>query len=479
VPYSILHLSDLHRSPEDSIGNDELLSTLQADIDRWPREDPEIAPPDAIIITGDLVRGVALGSSNPDAELQRQYEQALDFLERLTAQILAGHRDRVVFVPGNHDVDWNRARAAMELVDDGDIGFDLRPASFAPDTDLRWNWADRRVYRIVDRETYETRFDRYWDLYDQFHGTTTTRPAPYHTLFELSGGRIGGAAFNSCHGNDCYAFHGAIPEPSVASAHLALRNRGHELLIGVWHHSVEGTPFATDYMDISTVYRLIGKGFRLGLHGHQHRAQTGHRYIHLPEQQPIALVSSGSLCAGARELPPGVNRQYNVLMLSDDLAGGRVHIREMAVSTIFAAARRPEFGGSSFVDLAWGPIDAESALRARHTALVIDAETAINTGDYVAALAALDSLDKPLDAYANDLVIEALRRGGLWDQIRQRFPTPASVPELVLAVGAALQLRDWTHAEDLLDHFAQDLGLPSVEEGALRARLTAMRSLSQ
>ena len=55
MPFTLLHISDLHRAASDPIGNDELLSTLIADRERAEREEPAIAAPDAIIVTGDLV----------------------------------------------------------------------------------------------------------------------------------------------------------------------------------------------------------------------------------------------------------------------------------------------------------------------------------------------------------------------------------------------------------------------------------------
>src|SRR6266508_5493303 len=102
MPYSILHISDLHRSPEDPIGNAELLSTIQSDMDRWGREDPAIPPPEAIVVSGDLIRGVRLGHASPDRELDEQYDDAFDFLVRLADRVVAGDHMQVVLVPGNH-----------------------------------------------------------------------------------------------------------------------------------------------------------------------------------------------------------------------------------------------------------------------------------------------------------------------------------------------------------------------------------------
>jgi 3',5'-cyclic AMP phosphodiesterase CpdA len=61
LPYTILHISDLHRSPTHPIGNDELLSSLVSDFERAATEDPTFGPPDAIVVSGDLVQGVPLG----------------------------------------------------------------------------------------------------------------------------------------------------------------------------------------------------------------------------------------------------------------------------------------------------------------------------------------------------------------------------------------------------------------------------------
>src|SRR5262249_34600404 len=135
------------------------------------------------------------------------------------------------------------------------------------------------------------------------------------TLFSLCGNRIGVAAFNSCHGNDCFAYHGMIRKEAVARSHLALNDSGHvfDLRMAVWHHSIEGAPYRTDYMDANIVRSMIGGGFRLGLHGHQHKAQAGAQQVWLSNQERMAVASAGSLCAGTRELPTGTYRQYNLL----------------------------------------------------------------------------------------------------------------------------------------------------------------------
>ena len=84
-PFSILHISDLHRSPQDPISNDELISALVGDCARYVHEEPQIAVPEAIVVSGDIIQGVPLGAENYEAILAEQYAVAEEFLMNLYA----------------------------------------------------------------------------------------------------------------------------------------------------------------------------------------------------------------------------------------------------------------------------------------------------------------------------------------------------------------------------------------------------------
>lgn len=58
--FCILHITDLHRSLHDPLSNDELISALVSDRDSFPSEDPPIALPQAIVVSGDIIQGVGL-----------------------------------------------------------------------------------------------------------------------------------------------------------------------------------------------------------------------------------------------------------------------------------------------------------------------------------------------------------------------------------------------------------------------------------
>jgi hypothetical protein len=70
-PFSILHISDLHRSPHDPISNGELVSALVGDRDRYIDEEPAIPVPEAIVVSGGLIQGVPLNAANSETELTR------------------------------------------------------------------------------------------------------------------------------------------------------------------------------------------------------------------------------------------------------------------------------------------------------------------------------------------------------------------------------------------------------------------------
>lgn len=480
VVYSLLHISDLHRSEADPIGNEELLSTLLADLDRYTREDPAVPAPNAVVLSGDVIQGARLHKADHLDELDREYEVALDFLDKLTTEFIDGDRSRVIIVPGNHDVDWNTARSAMVPLPQDEMPPTLGPVTFGPDAELRWGWEERLAYRIDDRDLYEERFAAFYRFVGAFYDGVELlmKPSPdaYYWLAELFDGRMGIAAFNSCFGNDCFSFHGAIPEKALAQAHMDLRSRGdrHDLRMAVWHHNVEGAPYASDYMDVGTIYRLIGKGFRLGLHGHQHRAEATRRYLHLPGEEPMALVSAGSLCAGGRALPTGVNRQYNIIELTDELDRARVHVREMAVATAFAPARRAEFAWHSYVDLDLGHPRTGETRRARNQAATLAAERALRQGQLDEAVHLLTEFERPPGSYARALMVSALEAAKEWPDLVREIADPQTVEECVTLVHALGELGDIRAARDGLtrccDAFPMPAGIARDLESWLNAR---------
>ena len=111
----VLHISDLHRDPTNPISNGILLDSLERDRDQYTAsEDPRISEPNFIVVSGDIVQGVKHSDPSAESNLRKQYHEALEFLNSLTLRFARGEKDRVIIVPGNHDVNDFRFRKCLE-----------------------------------------------------------------------------------------------------------------------------------------------------------------------------------------------------------------------------------------------------------------------------------------------------------------------------------------------------------------------------
>ncbi|MGF7192336.1 hypothetical protein JOE11_005414 [Robbsia andropogonis] len=476
---SILHLSDLHRAADDPISNDELLVALSTDRARYTRSPVPIKAPEAIVVSGDIIQGVGLGHPDPINELNAQYEVAEQFLAMLVDEFLGGDRSQLVIAPGNHDVDWNVARSAMAAVPEGEV---VRPAdAMRIGSQLRWCWKERRFFRIENLSLYNQRFNSYWGFVERFYSgmrglPKVSRTEPY-LLFSLAGGRVGVAAFNSCHWNDCYAFHGAIDRPAIAAAHRQMRDLPFQLWMAVWHHSVHGIPYRNDYMDIDQVQDMVGYGFRLGLHGHQHKHQVIPAQVHLPERETMAVVSAGSLCAGAKELPTGYFRQYNIVELSDDLLGARVHVRQMETAHLFSPSHMTAAGGKTFVDVTWSQPLTRPMASSSGASTVLEAERLLRTGLEREAALMLAPKFSEIERYGRSIYVSAAVKAQLWDDLAEKLAQPESIDEFFALVEALDRLRKSSDALKAINDYAGNLGVSESQQRELIQRIKARGGL--
>jgi hypothetical protein len=460
--YTILHLSDLHRSPEEPVNNESLIAALLADQDRYAGETPFVPKPDAIVVSGDLIQGARLGDAKWQDIIASQYEVAGKFLDELTKRFLEGDRSRLIIIPGNHDICWNTAYASMRRVEESNYPSNIHQALTEPDSRYRWSWKDRALFQIVDENRYSRRLAAYWGFAEKFYdGVALTLPVdrkrPFQ-LFELDERRIVVAAFDSTHGNDCFGYSGAIPGGAVASCNLHLRDAGHDykLRMAVWHHSLQGPPAKDDYMDVTQVHEMTGLRFQLGMHGHQHLAAATTHYVHLGESQSMAVVSAGSLCAGSRELPRGVNRQYNIIVINDDYLSGRVHVREMAEGSQFTRKDNGAFNQGyaaiawqANIDMAGRTVDAD---RRNERRAVMAAEDALKSGNAKEALSLLDGIELSPTSHARSVAIRAALDLSDWQRMLSIIGQPVSVEESVWFVTAHVRVGALDKAKTVLDN---------------------------
>jgi len=442
--FTLLHISDLHRSPEEPVDNDSLISALLADCDRYIGETPAIPLPSAIIVSGDIIHGARIGQENWRQEMSDQYKVAEEFLDQLTNRFLNGDRSKIVIIPGNHDVCWNTSLASMEKLEESQYPKDIRWELIKPDSTHRWSWKDRSLYKVIDQNIYQQRMDAYWEFVENFYSgsallTPIDRKRGYQ-LFELFDRQVIVGAFDSIHNNDCFSYSGAIQRGVIGRCDLAIRDipNTYSLRIAVWHHSFNGPPLREDYMDIGQINEMIGLRFQIGLHGHQHLSTTATQYVNLNESQSMAVVSAGSLCAGSKELPRGVNRQYNLIVIEDDLRHARVHVRELGEGGQFARKINSAFP-SSYVELGWQAaldkmgreIDAKAENIKRAT---LKAEEALNRREYRDVLEILRDFELEPDSFARKIVADALVALKDWNIVATYIQEAHGITEEILVV---------------------------------------------
>ena len=484
--FSILHISDLHRSREEPLDNESLIASLIADYDRYSGEDPRIPPPEAIVVSGDLIQGAPLGTTNWDESIKEQYQVAEAFLTELCERFLNGDRSAVIIVPGNHDVCWNTSCQAMSEVPRREYPKSLYSALVQPGSVYRWSWSKQRLFRITDTAIYEERTRRYWEFVEGFYDAVVLPvqfdPGRGFHLFEVCDRRVLVAAFESIDNNDCYSDCGAIAPGTVGKCATALRDAGisYDMKVAVWHHGIQGPPAHSDYMNALYVQEMAGHGFQLGLHGHQHVSGALTQYVHLDQSHAMAVVGAGSLCAGTKDLPRGVNRQYNLVVIEDDFLHGRLHVREVGDGEQFTRKSNGPFLGG-FLDIQWQPsrnvLDVRINSRENNVNRAIDtAEKALKTGREATVVEVFDRLDTSRHPYARHLLLTALSSLEKWKQLIDLVQTPATVEETVMLVTALIAHGDFDQAETRL---AMAHELDPGTRADLKERLESRRMMRQ
>lgn len=484
--YVLMQIADLHRSEVNLMANDELLSSLTADYERFVGETPLINPPDAIVVCGDLIRGLPLDSTEYPEVLEKQYANAFDLLKRITDTFLGGDHSKVIIVPGNHDIDWIKSRSSMKVVGQTDASIlELLTTHGSP---YRWSWRDRQLYKIEDYEIYEERLKFYFDFYSQFYQGTALAfkidPKRAWNLFELDDGKILVGAFNSCMSSDCFNLYGEIPTQAIAQSHLAALKQ-YNLKIAVWHHDTRGEPRRSDYLDPDIIQLMIDRGYRLGMHGHRHKSDALPFSSHAThEMHVMAVVGAGSFSAALTHLPHGFNRQYNIIEISDNYTHARVHVREMVVPGVFSQGRMSELGGQSYGDIQWTVAPVNVVVNTGRgggdaITLVEHIESLISNGRPKDAIAQIDAVEEKLGHYGRQLLSKALFEAKEWDRIKEHLSCPQNSDELTKLVLANLALKHWAQAEQAISTASDTGGFPALLLQELKNRILAEKEISQ
>jgi 3',5'-cyclic AMP phosphodiesterase CpdA len=457
---TILHLSDLHRSPNAPVSNDMLLSCLLQDLEKQKSEDPVIPTCDVAVITGDLIMGVKADDSNFSETFISQYREAKSFLIQLSQELFDGHLGRIFVVPGNHDVCWQICRQSMELIETAGR-FDASSLLEIVNSPYRWSWDDLRLYRIKDFDVYKSRLKYFKEFFDDFYKTQgftfNLEDNEQVNNFVTEDEKILFTGFSSLFGNDCYDHRGRISSDCVARNGLIMRKS--ELAdipvkIAFWHHSLESSGYGIDHLNRDEVLPLlIDQGYTLGLHGHQHRSGVVSFAYHLDPERFMPVISSGSLCADQYSIPQGYRRQYNLIEIDEVECKTKIHVREWFDNTSLISARLQEFGGKGWIikDL---PLLKERIKRRlqvlEKTSPSVDkAELLLREKKYEATLDLLKKLPQDIPI-VRSLLVETLHSLGRWDDLMRLIPKPLNPTELTVLVDALCKKKNFDSAISII-----------------------------
>ena len=285
---TVLHLGDLQFGAHHRFGagglseadrrHDALAARLLDDLAGLRRSHGLV--PDVVVVAGDLAE-----TAKPV-----EYDAAYAFLCALRDG-LDLPTERIVVVPGNHDVNRKRCQAYFLECEDDD----------QPPVPPYWR-----------------KWEPFADIYARFYGAEFAENQPW-SYVELSELRIAVAALNSTmadshRGSDHYGWLGEDQMRYFTDRLSAAGAKGW-LCLGVLHHNpVRGTGHDDAHLhDADQFTELLVPHLDVALHGHTHQARVEHLG---PTALPVLGTGSAGVGAGSR--PDEVPNQYQRLQLRPD-----------------------------------------------------------------------------------------------------------------------------------------------------------------
>lgn len=282
----LLHLSDLHfRRGEDDAAMRAYVPLAQ------DLRGQGCGHLDAVLLSGDLTT-----TSHAD-----EYDMARQFLEQLMGGFSVP-RERVLIVPGNHDVNWELSEQSYQLVRRTHYTRPLSPGRFVE--------RDGGIIEVRDDLLYGQRFSPFARFYNEVKGEAY--PLDYKhqvTAVELDDLLICG--LNSAWEIDhLFTDRASIHEGALVRAVERLAKSPSKARMAVWHHPLHSEE-PSRIQDSGFLQQLAGAGLRVALHGHIHQANSDtYRYLCGPQ---LRLCAAGTFGAPVQEWRPGYPLQYNLL----------------------------------------------------------------------------------------------------------------------------------------------------------------------
>lgn len=285
--FRFLHISDPHI--RDAGRNETVLKQIVEDLNRGLGLDSL----DAVVIAGD----------SADKAAVEQFECAAEFVQGLAAEFKVS-ANRILVVPGNHDIDWQVSKESYQA---------LRREKFGETTPVaHWQESESSPYVevVTDAELYKDRLAAYAKYHRRLTGSDY--PRDYGDQWSMVASEDRSVLLLGL--NSAWALDHHHPDQAKINSRAlnrALEAVRHDFAdsakIAIWHHPVGGPD--APLVETAFLERLVVNGFGVVLHGHLHQPVQG-IFPYESEGRQLPIIGAGTVDG---EPQPGHSWQYNVI----------------------------------------------------------------------------------------------------------------------------------------------------------------------
>ena len=301
--FCIVHLSDLHFGKVDRAG--DLYVGLLLEL----KKDLQLPSLDVLVISGDVVNQCR----------KEGYGHAKTFLSNITKKFGLGS-DKVVVVPGNHDMSRDASEAAYRLKRRKEVKGLI-------DEQRHIGKNEDKYIKVKDEAKYRRRFA----LFQTFHKKTGigTYPAYYSkqtTWQEYPDQKVLIVGLNSSWMLDHhYTWRSGLHPDAFNRVIEKAADTAYDdwFKIAVWHHPIKSSDAEETKTNKSWIRddgfmeRMAVAGFSMILHGHAHKGAARSFYVNTRKKDyTLHVVAAGTLDADEDELTPGSFWQYNIITIT-------------------------------------------------------------------------------------------------------------------------------------------------------------------
>ena len=314
----ILHLSDIHLGTTDQAKN--YFTQLATDL----TQNLKVKQLNYLVLSGDIANYSTV----------EEYDAAYEMVDKLVKRY-GLNPDRVITVPGNHDLNWDLSKKSYDFVFKSELPDSLTGGKYIDAGDAG--------ALIRDEEKYQQRFKHFSD---RFYKKVYGKPYPLEydrqaILHSCPDDKILFLSLNSCWELDHhYKDRASIKSGAISHAidQILTGNYDDWLKIAVWHHPVTS---AESMKNAAFLEQLAVNGFQVAMHGHIHQAKN--EFFKYDVNRGLNIIAAGTFGAPAKEQVTGIPLQYNLLVLNPDNG-------ELTVET----RKKEKVDGAWSADARWG-----------------------------------------------------------------------------------------------------------------------------